>query len=395
VEVRPARSALYNWEERRPPRWFPRAIIYVLVAIAGFVLLRSFVERIHDLLVILLVSLFASFAIEPAVDWLADRGWRRGAATALVFLLTTVVGGLLVFLVVDLVIQQVRTLVEDAPNMVADATKWVNRRFHTKITTDSIIHQLRGYQNDFANTAGDVGGRVVSITGSVLGVIFNGLTVALFSFYLVADGPRLRRTVCSVLPPERQRMVLGLWELAIRKTGGYLYSRVVLATFSAVATWIALAIIGVPSPIALAVWSGVVSQFVPVIGTYIGGALPALVALLDDPPHALWVLGFILVYQQIENYLLSPRIASRTMAIHPAVAFGSAIVGAQILGPIGAFLALPAAAIVQAFVSSYVHRYELIESPALEDAGLDEEAAAAAATSSGDAGPGELGAPGP
>jgi predicted PurR-regulated permease PerM len=379
VDVPTGRPESYNWDEKRPPRWLPRAILYVFGAIVALVALRSFVERIHDLLVILLVSLFASFAIEPAVDWLADRGWRRGAATALVFVVVTVVGGVLVFLVVDLVVQQIRTLVDEAPDMVAEATKWVNDRFHTKITTDSIIEQLRGYQDDFANTAGDVGGRVVSITGSLLGLLFNGLTVALFTFYLVADGPHVRRSICSVLPQGQQRTVLGLWELSIHKTGGYLYSRVLLASISAFCTWIALTIIGVPGPVALAVWSGVVSQFVPVIGTYIGGALPAIVALLDDPVSALWVIGFILIYQQVENYLLSPRVSSRTMAIHPAVAFGSAIVGAQILGPIGAFLALPAAAIVQAFVSSYLHRYELVESSALpDDADADPEVDAAA-----------------
>ena len=353
-------AAPFQWDETRVPRWFPRAILYVLVAIAGFVVLRSFVERIHDLLVILLVSAFASFAIEPAVDWLAARGMRRGPATGLVFVGVTVLGGLLVFLVVDLVVQQVRTLIDDAPEMIRDATRWINDRFNTRITTDSIVDKIQTYQDDLANTAGDVGGRVVSVTGSVMGLLFNGLTVALFTFYLVADGPRLRRTICSVLSPERQRLIIGLWELAIRKTGSYLYSRIVLAAISTICSSVAFSIIGVPSPIALALWMGVVSQFVPVIGTYIGGALPLLIAVLGTPIDALWVTGFILVYQQVENYLLSPRISARTMAIHPAVAFASAIIGAQLIGPIGAFLALPAAAIVQAFISSYLNRYEVI-----------------------------------
>ena len=113
-------------------------------------------------------------------------------------------------------------------------------------------------------------------------------------------------------------------------------------------------LIGVPSPLALALWLGVVSQFVPVIGTYIGGALPALIALLDEPTNALWVLGFLVIYQQLENYVLAPRITAATMAIHPAVAFGAAIAGAGAIGPVGALLALPAAAIIQAFVSSYI-----------------------------------------
>ena len=354
------------WDESRPPRWFKRGVFDVVVGIAVFFLLRAMLTRLQDLLIILLVSLFLSFAAEPAVDWLEARGWRRGRATGLVFFVLAVMGSVLIFVMVNLVVQQVRTLVEDAPELIRTATRWINDRFNAKITTDSIIDRLQQYQGELASTAGDVGGRVLSVTNSVLAVVFQLFTVALFSFYMVSDGPRLRRTICSVLPPERQRMVLGLWELAIRKTGGYLYSRLLLATVSGAASWIAFSIIGVPSPLALAFWLGVVSQFVPVIGTYIGGALPLLISLLNEPADALWVLAFLALYQQIENYLLAPRVTARTMAIHPAVAFGSAIAGANLIGPVGALLALPAAAIIQAFISSYLNRHEVIESGLLE-----------------------------
>ena len=83
----------------------------------------------------------------------------------------------------------------------------------------------------------------------------------------------------------------------------------------------------------------------PVVGTYIAGALPTLIALAVDPVDALWVLGFALVYQQVENYLFAPRISARTMSLHPAVAFGSVIAGGGLFGPVGALLALPAAAV--------------------------------------------------
>ena len=79
----------WAWEQQRVPRWFPRALLYVLAAVAAFFAARTVVTQVSDLLVILLVSLFLSFAIEPAVDFLADRGWRRGAATALVFVAVT------------------------------------------------------------------------------------------------------------------------------------------------------------------------------------------------------------------------------------------------------------------------------------------------------------------
>jgi predicted PurR-regulated permease PerM len=356
------------WDDPHPPRWFPRAIAYVMLAIVMLVAARSIFHAIGGFLTTILVSLFLSFALEPAVDWFAARGWRRGPATGLVFLLVAVAGGILTWLMVSLVVEQVTALVEDAPRLVQNAADWANERFDAQITTTDLLKRLEEYQGQLASTAGDLGGRVLSVTGSVIGVVFQGFTVALFTFYLVADGPRWRRSLCSVLPPERQRLVLGLWDLAVAKTGGYLYSRLLLAVFSSIAGWIGFSIIGVASPLALALWLGVVSQFVPVIGTYIGGALPLLIALLNDPVKALWVLGFLIVYQQIENYLLSPRITSRTMEIHPAVAFGSAIVGASVIGPIGALLALPAAAIVQAFVSSYLQRYDYIEAEDAPDA---------------------------
>src|SRR5690606_15831568 len=155
-------------------------------------------------------------------------------------------------------------------------------------------------------------------------------TIALFTFYMVADGPRFRRTVLQFLPAERQERVVDGWEIAIEKTGGYIYSRGLLALLSAIATGIMLELLGVPYAVALAVWVGLVSQFIPTIGTYLAGALPVLIALLEDPVDAAIVLGFILVYQQIENYVFAPKITARTMDLHPAVAFGTVIVGAAL-----------------------------------------------------------------
>ena len=365
------------WHEHRPPRWYGRAVIYAALGVAAFIIAQQLFVKLADLLIILLVALFLSFAMEPAVDWFASRGWRRGPATALVFVVTGLIAAALVAVVVSLVVRQVETLAKDSPSLIRNATHWLNSRFNLQITTDSIIAQVKKYQSQLASTAGDLGGRVVSVTTSVIGVVFEGFAVALFTFYLVADGPRFRRSICSVLPPERQRVVLDLWELAIHKTGGYLYSRMLLATVSTIASWIGFSIIGLPSPLALAIWFGVVSQFVPVVGSYIGGTLPALIALLDRPASAIGVLVFLILYQQLENYILAPRVTARTMEIHPAVAFGSAIAGASIIGPVGALLALPAAAIIQAFVSSYLERHEVVESDLTPERGSDRSNAAA------------------
>jgi len=103
------------------------------------------------------------------------------------------------------------------------------------------------------------------------------------------------------------------------------------------------------------------SQFIPVVGTYLAGALPLLIALIDKPISGLWTLIFLVIYQQIENYFFLPRVTAHTMEIHVASAFASVIIGAALLGAVGALLALPAAATLQAFISSYVHRHEVDE----------------------------------
>lgn len=360
-------------EGRQLPKWFWRAIGAVAVSFAVYQLGRSIIDKLTGLLVILAISLFLSFAVEPAVNWLSDRGWRRSRATLFCFLVLFVVGGLFLFVMGDLVVRQVQELVTKAPSYVQDASKWINDTFGTDITTDNINEQLEKYEDDLTSLASNVGGRVLSVTGAVVGMIFKGFTVLLFSYYMTSQGPQLRRNVCSLLPQRNQRTVLLLWELAIQKTGGWIYSRLVLATFAAAFMWVFLSILGVPSPLALSLWVGLISQFIPAIGTYLAGALPVLIALLNDPVDAIWVLGFIIVYQQIENYVLSPKVTAHTMDLHPAVAFGAALAGATLLGGVGAIMALPAAGVIQAFVSTFLQRHEVVSSHLTELEEIQEE----------------------
>lgn len=334
----------------------------VALSIAAYQFGRSVLVQLSGFLLIIAISLFLSFAIEPAVNHLEDRGWKRSPATLFCFLMLVVVGGLFLFVMGDLVVTQVSDLVEKAPSYLEESATWVNDTFGTDITTTDITDQIQSYQSDITNIATNLGGRVLTLTGTFFGLVFQGLTIGLFSYYMTSQGPQMRRNMCSFLPERNQRTVLLLWELAIQKTGGWIYSRLVLAALSSVTAWVFLAVIGVPSPLALGLWVGLISQFIPAVGTYLAGALPILIALLNDPVDALWVLIFILVYQQLENYLLAPKITAQTMDLHPAVAFGAAIAGATLLGPMGAIMALPAAGVIQAFVSTILQRHEIVDS---------------------------------
>ena len=343
------------------PTWVPRAIGLffggVVLVMAGDWLLT----RLSDLIIMLVVALFLSFALEPAVDWLAQRGWRRGTATGLVLAVLFVLTVLFLGAIGKLVVDQITQFIDQAPEKTQSVEDWVNQTFGTHLSSDQISQQFSDPNGPIRNFATKLAGNALGFSLSALGVVFQFFTILLFTFYLVADGPRFRRTICSFLRPDRQRQVLANWEIAIQKTGGYLYSRLLLGLLSAFFHYLAFVIIGVPYALALALFVGLVSQFVPVVGTYIAGAFPALIALSVRPLDAVWVVAFALVYQQIENYLFAPRITARTMALHPAVAFGSVIAGGGLFGPIGALLALPAAAVLQAIGSTYIGRHDVVE----------------------------------
>ena len=351
-----------SWSSDSMPRWLPRAIGLVFVSVILLAAGSYLLTRLHELLLTLVVSLFLSFALEPAVDSLNRRGWRRGSATALV--LVVMLGTLLIFfgLIGKLVVDQVRQFIDQAPAKSENLERWINRTFGTHLSNRQISKEFSDPNGPIRNFATHLAGNALGFSLSVLDVIFRFFTILLFTFYLVADGPRFRRLICSFLRPDRQREVLANWEVAIQKTGGYLYSRLLLGIIQAIGHYIAFVVIGVPYPLALALFVGVVSQFVPVVGTYIANVFPALVALSVDPVKALWVVLFAIVFQQIENYFAAPRITARTMSLHPAVAFGSVLAGVGLFGPVGAIIALPAAAVFQAVGSAYFERHEVVES---------------------------------
>ncbi|MGW1503875.1 AI-2E family transporter [Streptomyces mirabilis] len=346
----------------RMPRWLPRAMVLALTLVALFQLGSWAFHQLIGLLINILIAFFLALAIEPAVSWMASYGMRRGLATFLVFFGLLIATAGFVTLLGSMLAGQIIKMIEGFPEYLDSVINWINSSFHTHVrrvdVQDSLVHSdwLRKYVQNSATG-------VLDVSAQVLGGLFKLLTITLFSFYFAADGPRLRRALCSVLPPARQAEVLRAWEIAVDKTGGYLYSRGLMALISGIAHYILLQALGVPYAPVLAVWVGLVSQFIPTIGTYLAGALPMLIAFTIDPWYALWVLIFVVVYQQFENYVLQPKLTAKTVDIHPAVAFGSVIAGTALLGAVGALIAIPAVATLQAFLGAYVKRYDVTDDP--------------------------------
>lgn len=353
------------------PPWIPRVIVMVVLAFLGTYLLLWSVIRLRSFLLTVLLSFFAYFALEPGVEFLARRGWRRGLATSLVFTVAVIVGLLFIAVTLPPMVVEIASLISNVPGWLTDVTTFLNDRFGLELNLSNLSAGMLDIQGSLQTYATSLATGVLGIGTRAVNLLLQLFTMALFTFYLLAEGPRFRRLVLSLVRPDRQAEVSRIWEIAINKTGGYVYSRALLALISAVFTYIFLLIVGVPYALALAVWVGVVSQFIPAVGTYLAALVPVLVALTVRPVTAVIVIAGLVVYQQIENILLSPRITARTMSLHPAVAFGSVLVGTTLLGAVGALVALPAAAIIQAFVSTYVERHHVAESDGGSGAGGD------------------------
>ncbi|NNE11212.1 MAG: AI-2E family transporter, partial [Ilumatobacter sp.] len=299
--------------------------------------------------------------------------WRRGSATAFILFGVLIAAGVFVGAIGTLVGTQIADLLQNSETYIRDTVDTINDTFGTSLDPQEVVDEFNREDGPVQRFIDSQQDNVVQLSLQALSGVVAALSIMLFTYYLVADGPRLRRSICSRLRPDRQRQVLAAWELAITKTGGYLYSRALLALLSAFFHWIVFQAAGIQAPIPLALWVGLVSQFLPVIGTYIAGLLPILLTFLDSPGKAAVVLGFIVVYQQVENYFFAPRITARTMELHPAVAFGAALAGFSLLGAPGALLALPAAAMMQAIIGEWGERHEVVQNELVE-LGIDLDA---------------------
>ncbi|MDZ7576596.1 MAG: AI-2E family transporter [Candidatus Nanopelagicales bacterium] len=357
--------------------WRIGFVVIGLMAIAIF--LAFVLDDGGGVIFTVLMAWFASIAMEPAVSRLAKR-MRRGLATLIVMVVFVLAVVLFLFAFGRLFIDQIAQMIETIPRLIDRVIEWANQQFSLDLDLDTILEQVNLTPDQIADIASQVGGGVLGLLSSVLGSIFSLFTLGLLAFYLSADGPRLRRWVAQLFPARVQGIVANAWDLTAEKTGSYVAARVVLAAINSGTSAIVFALIGMPYWLALGLWTGIVAQFVPTIGTYISIVLPVIVGLLSGSP---WIgiaaLVWALVYQQVENLTFEPRISARAVDVHPAVAFASVLMGAALFGVAGALLAVPVTAMLLAMLEIYVNKYELLPAPGEPaDEALAGEAAKAA-----------------
>ena len=264
-------------DPRKPPEWLGRALLYIAIAIVMFTFCWRSWGKIEYLVIDIIVSLFIALAVEPMVVPLVKHGWKRSFASLFSLLMLAVILGVLFTLFGNLFVQQVIALVNGLPDLYEQMCQFVSQYANFQLPEinnlgNEILKNIQtSWVTDFAGTA-------LNTVSGLFSFLINLMTVIMTTYYISAAGPKLRRAACQWMAPAAQRRFLFVWTVSQSQISSFLFSRAILALLNAFFTGICLMLLHVPYWLPLALFCGMVSQFIPMLGTYIGGALPVLFA---------------------------------------------------------------------------------------------------------------------
>jgi len=302
------------------------------------------VGRLGTVITLLVISFFLTLSLDPLVEALARRRLRRGWAVTLVFLGVLAVFALVAWVVIPPVADQGSELATNAPRLFDNllANPWVQDVDHRYQLVQRIQEEVNKRVADGNLWAGVFGG--VLDAGKVIATgVFSVLTVLVLTLYFLASLPAVKQAAYALVPASRRPRTVSLAEEVMRRVGSYAIGQVAVAAINAFFAWIMMSLIGLQFAAVLAVLVGFLG-LIPMIGATLGATVVAIVAFFDEPKKALIVIIYFIVYQQIENYAVMPRIMQRTVAVPGAVTVVAALAGGALLGILGALLAIPFAA---------------------------------------------------
>jgi len=276
--------------------------------------------------------------MQPAISWLEGKGLHRGLSVSLIMVGVVSAVAAFLALIVPVVIAQLGQLIEAAPGALQGAQRG-NGALASFAERFNILPRLQ----DLGEIVPDAA--IAAATGLTV-VIFATVTVFILTAYFAGAIPQFRRGIARVLHKEHREDFLKILESATVRIGMYLIGNLIVSAVAGFSSFIVLSIIGVPYTLALVAWIAI-TDVIPTVGAYLG-AIPALiVAAFVGWPEFFATLAYFIVYQQIENYLIQPRVMKRAIDMSPAAVIVAVLVGATLFGVIGALLALPVAAVLK------------------------------------------------
>jgi predicted PurR-regulated permease PerM len=300
--------------------------------------------RLSTTITLLIVSVFLSLALNPIVDRLVARGMRRAGAVTVVFSSLIVVFVVIGALVIPPVVEQGAQLAQLAPEYAQDVlnSRWLRELDRSYDVIDRVQEELTARMSDQQFLEGVLGG-ILGAGRAVFSGLFQVLTVLVLTLYFLSSLPRVKHGAYAMVPASRRPRVESLSEEIMRRVGSYAIGQVAIATLNAVLSFVMMTIVGIPYAAVLAVSVGLLG-LIPMIGATLGAVLVCIVAFFVEPNKALIAAVYYVVWQQIENYLVAPRIMQHTVSVPGPVTIVAALTGGALLGLLGALIAIPVAA---------------------------------------------------
>jgi predicted PurR-regulated permease PerM len=338
-------------DERPSSRAIARTVLIVVLCVFAVYLLYL----LRTPIVYVVLAAFIAACVSGPVNVLS-RHMRRGFAIAIVYVGIAVVPALVCIVLVRPVVEQTVKLVNNLPAYVQDLNDEIQKNEQLrKLDEDyDLTGKLDQLAKDLVGSIGDAAGALVDIGAGLVGSLFAGVTILVLSMFMLARGQIWRDAFLRLRPPREAEAWRRASDRIADAVASYVGGALFQATVAGIAAWLMLVILGIPSPLPLALIIALL-DLIPMIGATIGAVIVGVVVLFAGSTLdvVIWAL-FAIAYQQFENYVVQPRIQSKAVSLDPFIVVIAALVGGTLLGVLGALLAIPGAATIQIALREYL-----------------------------------------
>lgn len=311
-------------------------------ALVAFWLLTN-IAAIAPTLMLIVVSLFLAAGLNPAVVFFERRGLSRTYAVVVVIICVLIAVLLFLVAIVPVITDQVRSITDQAP-------QWFDRLQNNQTVQDlddeyDVIQKARDYVTggDFVGT---LFGGALGIGLAVLGALFNAFIVLVLTLYFLSSLETTKTALYRLAPASRRDRVSRLSNRIVESVGGYVSGAFIVAMCAGLSSLVFLFVVGLGKYAVALAFVVALLDVIPMIGATIGAVIVTAIAFAEDPKTGIVCVIFYVIYQQVENYLIYPRVMSKSVDVPGAVTVIAALVGAALLGVVGALLAIPTAAAI-------------------------------------------------
>ena len=296
--------------------------------------------------ILIIISIFLAAGLNPAVMFFQNRGLKRGASVGAVMASVLLFVAAFIAIAVPPLIDQGNQLLDNAPALIKDLNNnaFINDLNNKYGVIDSLQTKIDSLIKDgqFAITAF---GGVIGVGKAVVSGLVSTITILVLTLYFLASLPQVINIGLRFVPATRRDRVSKLTNAIVGRIGSFVGGQAIIAALAATFILIMGLIVGMPYPGPLAMVV-LICGFIPLVGHFIGMSIVTVVSLTDSLTTAAIALGAYIVYVQIENYVITPRIMRKSLAIPGLVTIIAALLGASLLGLVGGLLAVPIAAAV-------------------------------------------------